>query len=173
MASAAQIAANKQNAQLSTGPRTAEGKAIARLNAMKHGLLAEKVMTLADGEGEEFFQLYMDLHIDLDPEGSLEILLVDRVISLSWRLMRASKIEREVLILGIARCRGEDLQLGKAFRWDAEGADAISKISRYEKDLERSLFRTLHELERLQARRRGSHVPPPAVLDVQLELASK
>jgi hypothetical protein len=115
----------------------------------------------------------MDLHIDLDPEGSLEVLLVDRVISLSWRLMRASKIEREVLILGIARCRGEDLQLGKAFCWDAEGADAISKISRYEKDLERSLFRTLHELERLQARRRGSHVPPPAVLDVQLELASK
>jgi len=31
-------AANRRNAQLSTGPKTAAGKAVARLNAIKHGL---------------------------------------------------------------------------------------------------------------------------------------
>ena len=37
-ASAARVAANRRNAQLSTGPRTAEGKARSRRNALKHGL---------------------------------------------------------------------------------------------------------------------------------------
>ena len=40
MATAAQIEANLLNAQKSTGPRTDEGKARARLNALKHGMSA-------------------------------------------------------------------------------------------------------------------------------------
>ena len=36
--SAKKLAANRRNAQKSTGPRTAEGKAISRLNALKHGI---------------------------------------------------------------------------------------------------------------------------------------
>ncbi|HTX39642.1 MAG TPA: hypothetical protein VME43_31715, partial [Bryobacteraceae bacterium] len=36
-----QLAANRRNAQRSTGPRTAEGKARAALNARKHGFRAE------------------------------------------------------------------------------------------------------------------------------------
>lgn len=38
MTSARQIAANRRNAQRSTGPRTSAGKARARANALKHGL---------------------------------------------------------------------------------------------------------------------------------------
>lgn len=38
MASPAQIAANRRNALLSTGPRTAAGKARSGANALKHGL---------------------------------------------------------------------------------------------------------------------------------------
>src|SRR3954468_6253699 len=41
MATAAQIEANRCNAQMSTGPRTASGKARASLNATKHGRRAE------------------------------------------------------------------------------------------------------------------------------------
>jgi len=37
MTSRKQIAANRRNARKSTGPRTARGKAIARLNGLKHG----------------------------------------------------------------------------------------------------------------------------------------
>jgi hypothetical protein len=40
MASPEQNAANRRNAQLSSGPRTAKGKARARLNALRHGLAA-------------------------------------------------------------------------------------------------------------------------------------
>ena len=40
MASAAQMVANQRNAQKSTGPRTAGGKAIACQNSLRHGFLA-------------------------------------------------------------------------------------------------------------------------------------
>ena len=40
MSTLKQIEANRLNAKKSTGPRTAEGKAAVRLNALKHGLFA-------------------------------------------------------------------------------------------------------------------------------------
>src|SRR4051794_26908923 len=43
MATGAQIEANRKDAQKSTGPRTKAGKAIARLNALKHGARARSV----------------------------------------------------------------------------------------------------------------------------------
>ncbi len=42
MATEAQLAANRRNAQKSTGPRTAEGKAVVAQNAVQHGLLARE-----------------------------------------------------------------------------------------------------------------------------------
>ena len=46
----------------------------------------------------------------------------------------------------------------------------LANVSRYETTLERSLFKALHELERLQARRAGQPVPPPAVVDVNVDV---
>lgn len=48
-------------------------------------------------------------------------------------------------------------------------ADPGNLLTRYETTLERSLYRTIHEIERLQAHRTGGDVPPPAVLDVTSE----
>lgn len=44
----------------------------------------------------------------------------------------------------------------------------LEKIARYEAHLERSLYRALHELQRLQANRNGQSVPPPAAVDVDV-----
>jgi hypothetical protein len=41
-----QTQANRRNAQKSTGPKTPEGKAAVRHNALKHGLLAERVLVI-------------------------------------------------------------------------------------------------------------------------------
>jgi len=173
MASLAQIRANQQNAQASTGPRTAEGKARSRLNAMKHGLLAERVVLVHDGKPEEFFALYYELHRDLDPVGRLEEVLVDRVVGLVWRLDRATLIERQVLKLGVSKCKGLGVELGRAFLEDALGPEALSKLSRYETALHTRLFKTLHELERIQARRqdRASTAPPVVELDASVTIS--
>ncbi len=48
----------------------------------------------------------------------------------------------------------ETATLGRTFIRDASAANAFSKLSRYETALERSLYKALHELQRLQAARR-------------------
>ena len=50
MATEAQTLANRANALKSTGPRTREGKDLARRNAMKHGLCAETLLLPEDEE---------------------------------------------------------------------------------------------------------------------------
>jgi hypothetical protein len=63
---------------------------------------------------------------------------------------------------------GDPLLIGRAFDADANEGDAFGKLARYETSIERSLYRALHELERLQARRKGLPVSPPQVLDVSV-----
>jgi hypothetical protein len=46
---------------------------------------------------------------------------------------------------------------------DAKEADAFTKLARYERSLERSLFKALDELRQLQDRRRNR--PSPPILD--------
>ena len=51
------------------------------------------------------------------------------------------------------------------------GREKLIVLSRYEVSLERSLYRALHELQRLQALREGRAVPPPAVVDVDVSVS--
>jgi hypothetical protein len=63
----------------------------------------------------------------------------------------------------------ETATLGRTFVRDADKANAFSKLSRYEAAIERSLYKALHELQRLQAARRADgDVPPPAATDVDV-----
>ncbi|MGE5294713.1 MAG: hypothetical protein ACM3VT_07780 [Solirubrobacterales bacterium] len=91
-----QIAANRRNAALSTGPITASGKAIAARNVLKHGLLAREVVIDA-GEGaesrEEFDAVLLDLTNQFDPQGPLEEMLVEKIAVAYWRLRRAHRYE--------------------------------------------------------------------------------
>ena len=46
--------------------------------------------------------------------------------------------------------------------------DLLEKVARYESRLERSLFKNLHEVQRVQAERSRIEVTPPVVLDVDV-----
>ena len=63
--------------------------------------------------------------------------------------------------------------LGLTFIQGSSGVDAFSKLSRYEAGIERSYYRALHELQRLQHRRLGGDVPPPLALDVTVSGGSR
>lgn len=90
MTSEKQAQANRQNALKSTGPKTPEGKAAVRHNAVKHGLLAEDA--LIPGEDEATFKdLDERLRDELQPVGELENMLVDRITTVHWRLRRLGR----------------------------------------------------------------------------------
>jgi hypothetical protein len=48
------------------------------------------------------------------------------------------------------------------------GENSLAKLSRYESGIQRNLVRVLHELQRLQAARKGEHVPPPQAVDIDV-----
>ncbi|NLZ06798.1 MAG: hypothetical protein GXY19_16655 [Phycisphaerae bacterium] len=99
-----QTAANRRNAEESTGPITPAGKAKASRNSIKHGLLASDIVL--GGESREEFESFRDTMIErLDPDGELENMLAHRIVAGAWRLRRAGRIEQEMLneMLAVAR----------------------------------------------------------------------
>ncbi len=90
-----QLKANRKNAK-KAGVKTAEGKAIVKYNALKHGLLAkEVVITIGEGaeDPEEFNSLLADLKTQLAPAGTLEEMLTEKIAVAYWRLRRAYRYE--------------------------------------------------------------------------------
>ena len=91
-----QIEANKQNALVSTGPLTAEGKALISQNAVKHGIFAKDlIITTGDGkeDAQEYKELLDGLILSLNPSGQMECLLVEKIAVDYWRLRRVLRFE--------------------------------------------------------------------------------
>ena len=161
--------ANRRNARKSTGPKTPEGKAAVSLNALKHGLLSRQIL-LPNEDEASLIQLSERLHSQLQPVGELESLLVERIIAAAWRLRRVLAVETGIYEEErFSSYTGEDNGLGMAFIRDANGANAFSKLSRYETTIERGIYKALHELQRLQAARQTeANVLPPLAIDVDV-----
>ena len=92
MATEKQIAANRQNAMSSTGPRTEDGKRRSRRNALRHGLTAETVIDVLEDK-KAYQALQRKIYADYRPASNFELELVARLVSLLWRLRRAVAIE--------------------------------------------------------------------------------
>lgn len=164
-----QLAANRQNAQKSTGPTTTTGKAVVALNAMQHGLLSQHVC-LPDEDEAALIALGKKLRHHLQPVGECEVVLVDRIITALWRLRRVVAIETS-LWRGLLENKMRPREtLGEAFLWDQ--GDRFGRLLRHETTFERSMYKALHELQRLQAARAGEDVPLPGVgeLDVSVSV---
>lgn len=157
MATERQIAANRRNALSSTGPATPEGKAIVRLNAVKHGLRADSLILLP-GEDPAEFQTRLDgwnqTHRPATPRAAE---LVRDAVVLSWRIDRAVRFEsaaasqRMLDALLACDCADDD---GAALRRAAEQAlfddgPAAERARRYEFALRRCLNKVVSDLEKL------------------------
>jgi hypothetical protein len=96
MATKKQIEANKQNALMSTGPVSPEGKALVSQNAVKHGIFArDLIITSGDGkeDQQEYNELLDGLIVSLAPSGQMECLLVEKIAADYWRLRRVLRFE--------------------------------------------------------------------------------
>ena len=87
-----QIQANRSNAERSTGPQTETGKAVARRNATRHGILTGRLL-LEDENQTEFETLVADLQDSFNPTGAIELALVERIAVAVWRQRRLVSAE--------------------------------------------------------------------------------
>jgi hypothetical protein len=144
---AARAAASRRNGAKSRGPRTAEGKARSARNALKHGLCAQRFVALGDEDLAEFDALEAALTAELAPQGTLQAVLVRRIVAATWRLERAERMEGELFAQNI---RGTT-SFGLAMIRDCNGARAFDTLLRYRGGTLAELWRALRTLKALQA----------------------
>jgi hypothetical protein len=86
-----QLAANRANAALSTGPRTPEGKARSSQNARKHGFTAT-FGVLAMEDLEEIERLKTDLIAAHQPVNNQELFALEQIAIAQQSLRRAARM---------------------------------------------------------------------------------
>jgi hypothetical protein len=132
MSPASQIA-NAANAQLSTGPRTEEGKRQSSQNARTHGLTAQ-TLVIPDEDRAAFHQLRAQLHAETKPQGVLQQIVFEDLLHSAWNLRRVRAMEDQL----------------NASTPDALLTDDFDRLARHHTRIERAFFRSLRELKALQ-----------------------
>ncbi len=163
MSTDAQITANRANAQLSTGPRSDEGKARVSQNAVRHGLTARQLI-VRNGEEKIFEEFQQDLYHQLSPVGALEEDLFRQLLHASWNLRRIRYLEAEMY-------ETTDPLL------DDAAERTLDRLARHHARFERTYHRAFHKLEQVQTNRglhdyyiAQTHVEPGGIADIRILL---
>jgi hypothetical protein len=139
MATEAQIAANRNNAQASTGPTTIAGRSRASRNAISIGLYSRGDFVVPD-EQSHYAEFCAGFQTDLEPEGAIEHTLSAEIIHAAWRLRRCSAIAAGII-------GSLDPML------DPAAAQTQQSVDRARNDAHRTFQRALSELRRIQSER--------------------
>jgi hypothetical protein len=163
------------------GPSTPDGKAAVSRNALTHGITSNATVIEGMESHADWLRHLDGIVAHFAPEGALERAFAERVAHLLWRLRRVARYEVAVATrqvdeteyntaLADAYLQGT-LAKGELPEVDPQEVarlqptrliptgDAFERILRYETHLHRQCLQTLHEIEALQARRRGEHSP--------------
>jgi hypothetical protein len=161
MATIQQIEANRRNAELSTGPRSVEGKAVSRFNAIKTGIDAKSQIVRGE-DPAELQTLTAEYQQRWQPATPEQRLLVETLIDCEWLLRRFRKAEAQLWQCKMQKAEiwkpDPDLLLGLAFDY---GCEQFSRLQRRIDSTSRNYHRALKELQRLDSERREPD-PPPA-----------
>ncbi len=169
MSSHTKILANQHNSLKSTGPKTLQGKTATSQNAVKHGLSAQQAVISTEDQTE--YELYRQDFLEvLNPETSMESMLAERIVNLSWRLKRAAyiqnqtidalntpkpvhprlaKLQKQYFFNNSNDSQSSDFPLGQLAIKDFSNGRVLEKLLMYERRLESSLYKTIIELQRL------------------------
>ena len=140
MSSPAQIAANQENAQSSTGPKTEEGKLASSRNNLRTGLTGSFVL-LESESAADFAQLQDSLTAEHQPSTATELLLVQHLAEHSWLTDRALRLQTSC--------------------FNAEGIPDDKRLAlylRYQSTHQRAFHKCLNDLLRIRAERRRSEI---------------
>lgn len=183
------------------GPKTKPGKTIVSRNAIKHGITSTLPVIPGMEREEDWIRHRDAILDSFQPEGGFEQFLAHRIAFLAWRLQRVARYELAVISAQLSTTEehlafadayiygpGPVLEQAEGKRHDLPEPtedelaqcrelriipwkDNLDNIMRHESQLHRQLLQTHHELEALQARRRGEPVhlarldisSPPAI----------
>ena len=138
MSSVAQIEANQTNAQFSTGPTTAEGKARSSANATKLGLYAKQAVLLTAEDHQEFATLTATYEYELSPRTPVERTIFTQLVLAAWNIQRANCLEA-----GLAAAEGIDPLLSEN--------KTFNRIAAARARAERIFHKSLKELRATQS----------------------
>jgi hypothetical protein len=145
MATAAQIHANQQNAQKSTGPTSQTGQEASSGNRRTFGLSSttySRFIILPDEREEEFFALRSSLFREHAPQTETEKILVRRMAESEWLRARA-------LLVQALCCDGKGQIVDQK---------EFALYLRYQTTHERSFYRALNELQKLRNQKRKEQI---------------
>lgn len=129
MATLRQIQANRRNALRSTGPKTPQGKAVVRLNALTHGMCAADAVLPGEDE-QDLHQLAKAFHAAMLPAGPAEQSLVRQMVLACWKLRRHDRVETAGYL--------------------SQGPEALIRLARFYSRDQRCFYRALDRLESLR-----------------------
>jgi hypothetical protein len=143
MATEAQIAANKENAQHSTGARTEEGRETSKMNATRHGLTGHTFSFLHWENPDVYAQLLAALRAEHQPQTVTEHILIQQMAQQHWLSQRAMDLFTMETT---------------AHTFDADVQKGANLYLRYQAQHERLFQRALHDLLKLRAERRKAEI---------------
>jgi hypothetical protein len=171
MATQLQIEANRRNAQRPTGPRSAEGKSVSRLNALKCGIDAQ-THVIPGEDPEALEELALEYHHRFNPATPEQRMMVDEMIHSEWLLRRFRKVEAELWTFRLRKSYKPDRKnpLGDIYNRSVE---VFGRLQRRIDSIERTYRRSLQELRRLQSEPAptpdGPQPAPPAPRETPVE----
>ncbi len=145
MATEKQKAANKLNAQHSTGPTSEAGSVESALNNWRHGMAVrthEHFGFLMEENPEKFQELLSQLRDEHNPVSETESLLVRHMAESEWLRARALRFQADCMMYGIKNVEPTKLAL----------------FIRYETTHERAFHKALNELQNLRKQKQNSEI---------------
>jgi hypothetical protein len=149
MASPAQILANRENAQRSSGPKTQEGKQNSSRNAVRHGLTGTQIIMPGE-DASAYEQIRQGLHESHAPANEAERILVDQIAANAWRLMRAQRVEAAFFAKLAEGASDPDTAIATAF---IEKPKELSRMHRYVAAAQNAYYKAISQLAKLQKER--------------------
>ena len=112
--------ANQRNAQKSTGPKTPEGKARSKLNALLHGFFCQEVIILKEDQ-PLYKALRREMIHDLKPQKLIELGMVDKIVECYWKMRR----------LRVSEAQESESELRAKLKEDGDTYEAEMKRNHY------------------------------------------
>lgn len=160
MSTQAQLVANRANAQLSTGPKSEEGKSKSSLNAVKTGLTGRTVLLPTDDA--EAYQAHVErIFGQWQPYNDGERAFTQTLADTEWRLLRIPSLEAGIYALGRLEFKEKFAEEPEAVRASLIDAHTfltyrrdLNNLSVQEGRLLRMRENTLNSLKQMQEERR-------------------